>query len=111
MMKLSKSIIAIVIVGLMSYACTAVSGSKSKPSANATKQDYEAALTAAKSAQKKAAAVGGEWRDIGKMLKEAEAASKSGDYVKAVTLANQAKLQGEAGYEQTESQKNAGPRF
>jgi hypothetical protein len=95
----------------MSYACTAVSESKSKPSAGATKQDYEAALTAAKSAQQEAAAVGGEWRDTGKMLKEAESASKSGDYAKAVKLANQAKLQGEAGYEQTESQKNAGPRF
>lgn len=83
-MKLSKTTVAILIVGLLSYACTAVSGGSTKSVASsetaqaATEQDYQSALAAARAAQKKAGSVDGEWRDTGKLLKQAEAAAKGG---------------------------------
>jgi rhodanese-related sulfurtransferase len=70
--------------------------------------DFEKAVAGAQEARKKAAAVGGEWRDIGKFLKEAEAAAKEGDYARAMKLAEKAKKQGVLGYEQAMSQKGAG---
>jgi hypothetical protein len=77
-------------------------------SAAATQADYEKALADAKAAQKKAAAVDGEWRDLGKLIKDAEAAAAKGDYAKAVKDLATAKFQGEAGYAQAISQKSAG---
>lgn len=62
--------------------------------------DSAAAISAAKEAQKKASSVGGEWRDIGKFIKKAEEAAKSGDAKKAMKLANKAKAQAENGYKQ-----------
>lgn len=116
-MKLSKTIATILIVGLLSYACTAISGGSAKSVATsetaqaATEQDYQSALAAARAAQKKAGSVDGEWRDTSKLLKQAETAAKSGDHSKAVKLANKAKLQGEQGYRQALDQERAGPRF
>jgi hypothetical protein len=73
---------------------------------------YEMAKANATAAQKKAASVGGEWRDTGKMMKEAEEAAKAGDYAKAKALADKATFQYQAGYEQAQSQKNVGnPRY
>ena len=57
-------------------------------------------LAAAEAARKKAASVGGEWRDIGKILKKAKKALKAGDGSKCVKLANKARRQGEIGYAQ-----------
>jgi len=48
--------------------------------------DFEKAMTAAHEARKKAAAVGGEWRDIGKFLKQAEQAAAKGDFATAGKL-------------------------
>lgn len=62
-------------------------------------------LNTAKSAQKKASSVGGEWRDVGKFIKEAEQAAADGDFDRAKKLAQKAKTQGELGYEQAVSQK------
>lgn len=70
--------------------------------------DFEKAITAAQEARKKAAAVGGEWRDIGKFLKEAEQAAKKGDFATANKLVEKAKQQGELGYEQAMNQKGVG---
>lgn len=72
------------------------------------KAEFKKAVTAAEEAQKKAASVGGEWRDIGKFLKQAEEAAKEGDYAKAMKLANKARKQGELGYEQAISEKDTG---
>lgn len=69
---------------------------------------FEKAITSADAARKKAASVGGEWRDTGKLIKKARAAAEKGDYEKAVKLANTAKMQGEAGYQQAMDQKDAG---
>lgn len=57
-------------------------------------------LAAANAAKKKAASVGGEWRDIGKILKKAKKALEAGDGAKCVKLANKARRQGEIGYAQ-----------
>jgi len=70
--------------------------------------DFEKVLTAAREARKKAAAVGGEWRDIGKFLEQAEQAAAKGDFATANQLAEKARKQGKLGYEQAMSQKDAG---
>jgi hypothetical protein len=72
------------------------------------KSDFEAALSDAQAARKKAASVGGEWRDTGKIIKEAKAAAEMGDYETAMKLADKAQKQGELGYEQAMSQQDAG---
>jgi len=76
---------------------------KSAPKANKVEKKGPsaavlAAISAAEAARKKAASVGGEWRDIGKMIKKAKKALKKGDEGKALKLANKARLQGELGY-------------
>ncbi len=69
---------------------------------------YENALKDAKTEKKKAAAVGGEWRDTGKILKKADKAAKKGDYGTAKKLAQKAAFQGRAGQEQAASQVGVG---
>ena len=71
------------------------------------KPDFEAAWAEADEARKKAASVGGEWRDTGKMLKKAKEAAAAGEHEKAMKLVNKAKKQGELGYEQAVSEKDA----
>lgn len=61
-----------------------------------TEASFNAAYEAAEQARKKAASLGHEWRDTRKILKNAKAAAKKGDYDKAVTLANEARFEGEA---------------
>jgi len=70
----------------------------------------KAAIAAAEAALKKARSVESEWRDAKKkFMKKAKAAASKGDYKTAIKLANKAKFQGEMGYQQGVSQKNAGP--
>jgi hypothetical protein len=70
--------------------------------------EFKAAIEKAEDARQKAASVGGEWRDTGKLIKQAQEAAKSEDYATAIKLANEAFRQGELGYQQAMSQKNAG---
>jgi hypothetical protein len=65
---------------------------------------FESALKAAKEAQKKAASVGGEWRDVGKFLKKAEKAAKDGDAKKAMKLVKKATSQCELGIAQAKAE-------
>ena len=81
---------------------------KETASGSATAASYETALTAAKAEQKKAAANGAEWRDTGKMIKEAEEAAAAGDYDKAQSLADKAAAQGRIAQEQAMGQVNVG---
>mgnify|MGYP001828232093 FL=1 len=75
----------------------------------ASDQDaYEAALAAAKAEIKKASAVGGEWRDTGKILKKAEKAAADGNYDTATKMAEKARFQAIKGQEQAASQVNVG---
>jgi hypothetical protein len=104
--------IGIIMTIFLASACTATGEAKKAEAAKApTNAEFETTYAAAKAAQKKAASVGGEWRDIGKFLKQAEQAAEGGDYAKAIVLTNKARFQGEMGYQQALAQKDAGPRF
>lgn len=69
---------------------------------------YQTALAGAKAEQKKAKSMGGEWRDIGKMLKKADAAAQKGDYATATKMANKAAFQGKMGQAQASTEANVG---
>jgi len=89
---------AIAVIALMGCATIATA----EPSAKDLIADAEKAV-------KKASNVNGEWRDSAKFIKEAKAALNDGDEGKAKKLAMRAKKEGEMGYEQANSQKNAKP--
>lgn len=74
--------------------------------AGAAKQAEEA-IAAAEAARKKASSVRGEWRDTGKLIKEAQELANSGDFAGAVALAEKARRQGEMGYEQAIREQGA----
>ncbi len=63
---------------------------------------FKAAYEAGDAARKAAAAVGFEWRDTKKMLRQAKSLAEKGEYQKAIDLANRAKRQGENGLIQAE---------
>ncbi len=71
-------------------------------------ETYDDVLAQALTAQKAAAAAGGEWRDVGDMLTKAAEAAKAGDMEKAMKLAMSAKAQSELGLKQAEAEKDAG---
>ena len=62
--------------------------------------DATAAIDAAEAARRKAASVDGEWRDVGKIIKQAHAAANEGDYAKAEKLAAKVRSQSEMSYQQ-----------
>jgi hypothetical protein len=72
---------------------------------DASTEKVQKLIDAADAARKEAASVGGEWRDTGKMIEQASALLKKGDYVAAAKLANDAAKQGHLGYQQAMSQK------
>jgi nucleoid-associated protein YgaU len=65
----------------------------------------EQAIADAKAANAEVAAMGYEWRDTGKIIKEAEAALADGDADKALALANKALAQAEDAKRQAELEK------
>jgi hypothetical protein len=67
----------------------------------------ESMIAAAEAARKKAADVGGEWRDVGKMIKSAQTSLGAGEYDKAIKAASAAKFHAERGYEQAMAEKDA----
>ncbi len=66
------------------------------------------AIEAAQTAQRAAARVNGEWRDIGKMIKAAKQAAADGNFDKAVSLAHGAEAQARLGKTQALEQADAG---
>jgi hypothetical protein len=74
----------------------------------ADKAAAEQAISDAKAASEVAKAAGGEWRDTGKILKDAEKALEGGEFDEAVKLAGKAKFQYEAAAAQAESQAGLG---
>lgn len=94
---MKHTIIALVATAMFSGAAIA-----------ASKADYEKAVTAAKAAQKAASEVKGEWRDTGKLLKQAAEAAEKGDYAKATKLAETAEAQGKHGEQQAKAQASVG---
>ena len=89
---------------LIAVAITSASGSLLASS----QADYEKALAGARTGQKAAQAVGGEWRDTDKLLQQADAAAKEGDFRVAAELAAKAAFQSKMGQQQAKSQANAG---
>jgi len=59
----------------------------------------------ADAARKQAASVGGEWRDTGKMIKQAKEELAKGEVVAAMKLAAEAHKQSVLGYQQAISQR------
>lgn len=102
-MNHAKTLAGLIFAGLFLAACS------STPVA--TQEDFSKALSSAKLSLSKAKKARFEWRDSGKILKQAEDAAKSGDYSKAVALANKAQRQGELAVIQAETQKNAGKKI
>ena len=90
---------------------TAPAAKASVPTAEAQMAAFEKTYAEVETLQKKANSVGGEWRDVGKFMKEAKAAAKEGNFDKASKLLAKAKFQSEAGYKQAMEQKGAGPQF
>ncbi|MDH5446419.1 MAG: SoxXA-binding protein [Gammaproteobacteria bacterium] len=76
-----------------------------------TDKDAAAAISAAKSVNKKAKKAEFEWRDTGKIIKKAEAAAKDGEFDEAVKQANKAKKQAEMALQQAKAAKRARPRI
>jgi hypothetical protein len=68
----------------------------------------ESLIAAAEEARKKAAAVGGEWRDTAQMIKSAQTLAGAGEFDEAIKAAAAAKFQAERGYEQAMAEKDAG---
>ena len=87
------------IVMSVAVGCASTQQEESAPAAKKA-TPCQSELAAANAAKKKAASVGGEWRDIGKILKKAKKALKAGDAGTCVKLANKARRQGEIGYAQ-----------
>jgi hypothetical protein len=56
--------------------------------------------------RQKAASVDGEWRDVGRLIGEAERAAAIGDYARAIDLAERARFQAEMGYRQMKAQED-----
>lgn len=75
----------------------------------ASKESVNALIKEATDENKKAASMGGLWRDANKMIKKAKAALEKGDTKKATKLAKKAKEQGKMGQTQAKAEKNAGP--
>ena len=89
-------------------AATAMTEASPAAAVSGSAAGYESALVAAKAEQKKAAAVGGEWRDTGKLFKKAEQAAAAGDYAKATELAERARFESEMGQAQATEQADVG---
>ena len=101
--------LAVLMGALLLIGCAGMDGGDSAK--KSIDPAVQTAIDDAVAANKKAASVGYEWRDAGKMIKDAQAAAETGDNEKALSLAKKAKTQGELGYAQGMTEKSAGPRF
>ena len=99
------------LVSVAGAVAAALAASAWTPGASATDAaTFEAAHEAGEAARKAAAAVGFEWRDTKKMLKQARKLAEEEKYEEAVALANQARRQGEHGVAQAKEQEAAWQR-
>lgn len=69
---------------------------------------YDSAIAAAKSANKQAKAAGNEWRDTGKLIKQAEGLAAKGKFWEARPVALQAEAQARIAIQQAKESENAG---
>jgi hypothetical protein len=89
----------IVIVMVVSSACL----TSGPPLAADHKGSFDQCMTQANAARKEAAEAGGEWRDVDKLLKEAEKAAGEGDLKLGLKRCKEAELQSQLGYEQAKA--------
>ena len=104
-MNHAKPLAGLILSGLLAAGC---SGNGTKA---AGPEDYNKALADANTAISNAKKVGYEWRDTGKILKQADEAAKAGKFDDAVKLADKARRQGDLAVAQYHNQQNAGPRL
>jgi hypothetical protein len=67
----------------------------------------ESLIAAAEEARKRAASVGGEWRDTADLIKSAQTLAGAGDFDQAIEAASAAKFQADRGYEQAMAEQGA----
>ncbi|MEN8180109.1 MAG: SoxXA-binding protein [Pseudomonadota bacterium] len=100
-----KRMIKVLSAALLMSVCLSTQAQEAAPAADPNIARAQGMIADADKARKKAASVEGEWRDTGKMLKQAKAALKKGDHVKAMKLAAKAHKQGVLGQQQAMDQK------
>jgi len=88
-------------------ATALLAGLPATPVWSADKAEVEKAIAAAEDARKKAASVGGEWRDTGKLIKKAQKLAEEGELDEALKIATKAEHQGTIGHDQALGQKDA----
>ena len=101
-----KKIIQLAAVAVMTISLFACASGPTHTLAQAEK-----AISTASSANAAVKKVNNEWRDTGKLIKDATKAKDKGDYDVAVNLANKAKNQANNAMAQYKSQKNVRPRI
>ncbi|MFK5893011.1 MAG: hypothetical protein QM504_07295 [Pseudomonadota bacterium] len=74
---------------------------------NKVKKEVNALIIKAEVARKKAASVGGEWRDTAKFIKQAKQFQKNGQCEKAIKVIKKAVREAEMGYQQMVKQKQS----
>ncbi len=111
-MKTSKLLPGLALGALLLAGCAGNQTASTEPQGPDPRMvAFEETLKAVEAERKKAASVGGEWRDIGKLIKKAKAAAAKGDFDKANKLLEEARFQARMGYQQAMEQRNAGPRY
>ena len=101
---------------LINYGCNSNSYKEETVSINQSelqkniqkvKEEVNALIAKAEVARKKAASVGGEWRDTAKLIKQAKKYQKEGRCEKAIKVIKQAIMEAEMGYQQATQQKDS----
>ena len=96
-----KKIAIIATLVLLGSACSTTQTQTAQEMAK-TPAESAKAIAAAEAARSKAAAVGYEWRDTGKLIDAAKKAQAAKDNAKAVKLAKQAQRQAENALKQSQ---------
>ena len=107
-MKRISLVATIALAGALGLAGCAGGEMKEEGAAGGDKAAFEAALAEAKAEQKKAAAVDGEWTNVGKYIKGAEKAAKAGDMETAMKDVKKATFQAKMGQAQAAAEVGIG---
>jgi hypothetical protein len=104
-MSIKKHTGMTLIAGLGMAAWLVASPVVANHSEGLTPESVAATIESAEAARQKAASIGGEWRDTGKLIGKAKKALEAGDLGKAADLAHRAEQEGAMGYQQAHKQK------
>ena len=113
MLKTQLALIFVCIL-LMTSGCTSNSSKEESTTSSElqkniqkVKKEVNALIVKAEKTRKKAASVGGEWRDTAKHIKQAKQYQKEGRCEKAIKVIKKAIREGEMGYQQEIKQKDS----